>query len=182
MTRNEAGRGWAGRLRAVAVAALAAAAGGCGGGGGLEPVSGQVLYRGRPAAGAAVFFHREGSKPGDGPVPTGVVDDRGRFRLTSGDLGNGAPPGRYTVLIGWEADPTDAKGPGERARPGSPPSAKGRRASRVPADRFEGRYLDLRAPKFRAEVGAGGADLPPFELTDGAGDRRRASVAATTRR
>ena len=75
------------------VLALAIVAGGCGGPAGLIPVSGKVLYRGEPAAGAVVYFHRQ-AEPGSsgGPIPFGIVEGDGTFSLTSDGLGRALAP------------------------------------------------------------------------------------------
>ena len=58
--------------------------------------------RAKPATGAVVYFHRQG-EPGTQRelVPFGIVQDDGRFSLSSNDLGNGALPGSYAVLVEW---------------------------------------------------------------------------------
>ena len=75
---------------------------GCGNPPGLYPVSGTVLHNGEPAAGAVVYFHREGTSATASPaIPFGIVQDDGRFNLTCDNQGNGCPPGKYAVLVEW---------------------------------------------------------------------------------
>jgi hypothetical protein len=66
----------------------------------VQPVRGQVLVDGRPAAQAQVLFY-----PADGakeePHPTGQTDDQGYFDLTSYAKGDGAPEGNYVVTVTW---------------------------------------------------------------------------------
>ena len=51
---------------------------GCGNPPGLYSVSGKVLYKGEPAAGAVVYFHHEGpSAPPSSEIPFGIVEDDG---------------------------------------------------------------------------------------------------------
>jgi hypothetical protein len=144
--------------------ASAIGAGGCGSPAGLVPVSGKVLYRGEPAAGAVVYFHRQ-AEPGSpsGTIPCGVVEDDGRFSLSTDGLGNGARPGSYTVLVEWR----DEKGDGVVPVPARG-KAKLVKRSRVRSgpDRLKGRYLDIGKPLLHTEVVAGTSTLPPFELTD----------------
>ncbi len=137
---------------------------GCGNPAGLFPVSGKVLYRGEPAAGAVVYFHRQ-AKSGapNGPIPYGIVEDDGSFRLTSEDLGNGALPGEYIVLVEWR------DGSGDRViLTTSKGKVKQVKRSRVRSgnDRLKGRYFDISKPLLRAEVKAESNQLSPFELTD----------------
>jgi hypothetical protein len=146
------------------IVASAIGAGGCGNPAGLVPVSGKVLYRGEPAAGAVVFFHRQSElgTPKD-PIPSGIVEDDGTFSLSTDGLGWGARPGTYTVLVEWR----DGKGDGL-----TPVNTTGKtklvKRSRIRsgADRLKGRYFDIAKPLLRAEVAAESKSLPPFELTD----------------
>jgi hypothetical protein len=121
-----------------------------------------------------VYFHRVG---GDGPasdiVPTGVVEDDGRFWVASGDE-DGMATGMYHVLIEWLDRPTSSKGGAavkpagtqKRGRKTAPTPGKSW-ASRVrPPDRLKGRYLDIEHPLVTAEVKSGTNHLAPFELTD----------------
>ena len=47
-------------LAALAAVSVSFASSGCGNPAGLFPVSGKVLYKGEPASGAVVYFHRVG--------------------------------------------------------------------------------------------------------------------------
>ena len=78
----------------------------------LYPVHGQVLYEGKPASGAVVFFHPQGASVpkadnsagehvGPSNMPIGKVGPDGSFELTTGKSGRGAPPGLYAVTILW---------------------------------------------------------------------------------
>lgn len=146
------------------ILASAIGAGGCGSPAGLVPVSGKVLYRGEPAAGAVVYFHRQ-AEPGSAssPIPYGIVEDDGSFSLATDGLGTGARPGKYSVLVEWR----DEKGDGV-----TPVKGRGKarlvKRSRVRSgpDRLKGRYLDISKPLIRTEVVAQSNALPPFELTD----------------
>jgi len=73
------------------------------------------------------------------------------------DLGEGAPPGEYDVLIEWKQARKQAK---EDVKHGTGhPSQKS-------ADRLNGRYADPKQPRFHAVVKAETNVLPAFELTD----------------
>jgi hypothetical protein len=145
----------------MALAAVSAA--GCGNPAGLFPVSGKVLYKGEPASGAVVYFHREGgAEVARQPIPTGIVEDDGRFDLISDTLGNGALPGTYAVLVQWKEAwsveaPVKAKGKTSLVK---------RSRVRVGPDRLKGRYFDISKPLLHAEVKPESNRLPPFELTD----------------
>jgi hypothetical protein len=141
---------------------------------GLYPVSGKVLYKGEPASGATVYFHRDGGDgaPGD-DIPMGTVEQDGRFWIASGD-DNGAPAGTYHVLIEWLEEPSASKG-GAAAKTvglekGNRKAAKAPRnsgLSRVrPPDRLKGRYFDNEHPLVKVEVKPGTNNLSPFDLTD----------------
>jgi hypothetical protein len=131
------------------VAAWTFACVGCGGRSGVYPVSGKVLYRGEPAAGATVTFVRKGATDRlQEQVPQGVVRDDGTFSLAS-PLGTGAPPGEYAVLVEWKV------GAGK---------VKGRSPGLSAPDRLKRRYLDPARPLLTATVEAKTNSLPPFEL------------------
>jgi hypothetical protein len=131
------------------LAAWAFTSTGCGSSSGVYPVSGKVLYRGGPAAGATVSFVRKGAADRmREQVPQGVVRDDGTFSLAS-PLGAGAAPGEYAVLVEWKV------GAGKR---------KGRSPALNAPDRLNKRYLDPARPLLAATVEAKANDLPPFEL------------------
>lgn len=85
----------------VLILALAASCSACSSGRKpVQPVRGQILVDGHPAANAQVLFHPvEGSN--DDPHPTGQTDDQGYFHLTSYAKGDGAPEGSYVVTVTW---------------------------------------------------------------------------------
>jgi len=130
-------------------AALALTAVSCGNKNNLYPVSGKVMYQGAPAAGAAVFFYRQGVDPMNEHMTMGLVQEDGSFELVRGSLGKGAPPGEYDVAIEWKQVFGQSKG-----RPQHGP------------DKLQGRYADPKHPLLHATVEAKTNDLPPFELTD----------------
>jgi hypothetical protein len=118
-------------------------------GNGLYPVSGKVTYKGQPAAGAAVFFQRQGSDPQNEHTIMGLVQEDGSFALVCGSQGKGAPPGDYDVFIEWK----DAR-------------QRGRGRTQKTADKLQGRYADRRRPLLHATIKPEVNNLPPFELTD----------------
>jgi hypothetical protein len=115
----------------------------------IYPVSGTVTYQGAPAAGATVFFQRQGGDPMNEHLIMGIVQQDGSFELVCGSLGKGAPPGTYDVLIEWKQASSQGKGRPQHRR-----------------DRLKGRYADPKRPLLQARVQAKANTLPPFALTD----------------
>ena len=153
------------RPRTILVAAAVALTfAGCGDSNGLVPVVGRVLYKGQPASGARLHFHRQDSPASvqRDPIPSALVDEDGSFELTTGDLGRGAPAGRYAVLVAWPEEGGKER-PGRQGQPGFEPGSK---LNRTPLDRLKGRYLDLATSGLVAEVKPDTRELPPFELKD----------------
>jgi hypothetical protein len=146
---------------------------GCGRPAGLYPVSGKVLYKGEPAAGAVVYFHREGPSPvPTSTIPFGIADADGSFNLTCDGVGDGCPPGKYAVLVEWkgapeslvpEPKPVPVKGKA-KARPKA--FTVNRQMARQGVDRLKGRYFDISKPLIHADVLAQSNSLAPFELVD----------------
>jgi hypothetical protein len=64
------------------------------------PVRGTVLVNGQPAKGAKLFFNPVETDP-EALAPFGVADDKGSFSLTTYDSFDGAPAGRYVVVVRW---------------------------------------------------------------------------------
>jgi hypothetical protein len=142
---------------------------GCGHQEGLYPVTGKVLYKGEPAAGAVVYFHWEGPPPAPAAaIPFGIVDEDGSFYLASDGQGDGCAPGKYAVLIEWKsktetpvAQPTSSRAKGKpRVIPVNS------RSTRNNVDRLKGRYFDISKPLIHADVLPQSNSLAPFELVD----------------
>jgi hypothetical protein len=115
----------------------------------IYPVSGTVMYQGTPAAGATVFFQRQGAAPLNEHLIMGIVQEDGTFELVCGSLGKGAPPGDYDVLIEWKRVTGQSKG-----RPQHGP------------DKLKGRYADPAHPRLHVTIKAERNDLAPFELNE----------------
>jgi hypothetical protein len=111
------------------------------------PVKGEVFHQGKPAEGALVIFHRQGS-PGPGPLtPHGRVKGDGTFELTTYEAGDGAPSGEYAITFFWPEPP---KSPVDD--PDSGP------------DRLRGRYSDPQTSPLRVKIQEGTNALEPFQL------------------
>jgi hypothetical protein len=146
----------------MAAAALSISPMGCGNPPGLYPVSGTVLLKGEPAAGAVVYFHREGPSASSSPeIPFAIVEDDGRFNLTCDNKGNGCPPGKYAVLVEWRDGAGDGVVPVKTT--GKTKLVKRSRVRSGP-DRLSGRYFDISKPLLHVEVLPKSNTLPPFEL------------------
>ena len=121
----------------------------CGNRNNLYPVTGRVSYRGSPASGATVFFHRQGGDPMNEHMIMGIVQEDGTFELVCGALGAGASPGEYDVVIEWRPVIGQSKG-----RPQHGP------------DKLKGRYADPKTPRLHATILAERNDLAPFDVTE----------------
>jgi hypothetical protein len=157
----------------MAVAMSTAGLAGCGNPAGLFPVSGKVTYRGEPAAGAVVYFHRQGpTAASPHPTPSAIAEYDGSFYLTCDGLGDGCPPGEYAVLIEWKGkpDPAAAQPKPDRAKGKGKTKTKeftvNKQMARQGVDRLKGRYFDIAKPLLHAEVAPRTNTLPPFELED----------------
>jgi hypothetical protein len=103
-----------------------------------------VLFDGKPAAGATVFFYPV-ETDAEALAPYGVTDANGSFTLTTYLTFDGAPAGEYVVTVRWPGPPRrgeDEQGP----------------------DRLKGRYDNPKTSKLRATVETKPNDLPPFQL------------------
>jgi hypothetical protein len=161
-------------LIAILTVAVPVVCAGCGRTEGLYPASGKVLYHGKPAVGATVFFHRLGG-PGPAPevIPTGVVGEDGSFRVSS-DVTDGAPAGQYHVLIAWQdrsvatsqVPAVSPSAPGKGSRKAARTASRIRPSPSLPPDRLKGRYLDPDHPLLTVEIKPGSNSLAPFELSE----------------
>ena len=146
----------------VAALALPVAHGGCGNPPGLYPVSGTVLHKGEPAAGAVVYFHHEGPSAAASPtIPFGIVNDDGRYSVVCDSQGDGCPPGKYAVLVEWRDGASDGVVPVKTK--GKTKLVKRSRVRSGP-DRLGGRYFDIAKPLVHVEVLPQSNSLPPLEL------------------
>jgi hypothetical protein len=121
----------------------------CGSRNDIYPVSGKVTYKGSPASGAIVFFHRQGGDPMNEHMIMGIVQDDGSFELVCGSLGKGAPPGEYDITVEWKQVSGQSNG-----RPQHGP------------DKLNGRFADPKRPLFHATIKAERNDLASFDLSE----------------
>jgi hypothetical protein len=118
------------------------------------PVQGQVLVKGKPAAGAVVLLVPLARL--DDPEalkPRGITDGEGKFRLTTYERGDGAPAGEYAVTVRWPKRTKSALDEDDgRARLGPPPDVLG------------GRYSNPKRSSLTLTIQAGENFLPPLQL------------------
>jgi len=141
-------RGLAAPLLAVCAAALTS----CSSSEDLQSVSGKVVVKGTPAAGAVVALHPDGAATVNTVTSTGTADEQGQFTLSTGDK-KGAKPGKYVVTVVW---PDPAKKSTEKQR------LQGKEVEAP--DLLGGRYADRNKSPLRAEVKAGVGTLDPIEI------------------
>jgi hypothetical protein len=142
-----------GRRRNVAIVFLLGAVvlGGCGKRISVPstvPVSGVVKYKGKPLQGIRVTLHSQTESAKSGFIPTGQTGPDGKFSLSTGAPGNGAPPGTYVVTF-------------EKPEIGSPASTK---SIETEIDAFGGKYSDPAKSQWTVTIEKGENSLQPFEL------------------
>src|SRR3954464_12731965 len=63
------------------------------------PVTGVVKYKGKPLQGIRVTLHSQTETAKPQFIPSGQTGPDGKFLLSTGAPGNGAPPGTYVVTF-----------------------------------------------------------------------------------
>lgn len=112
------------------------------------PVRGQMFVGVQPAAGAMVIFHPLEGAPEEwtGGYPRAQVQADGSFEVETYADKDGAPAGKYKVLVTWtqgtNSDSEDTQ----------------------MIDRLKGRYSDPTRSNLEAKVDAGPTELAPFKL------------------
>jgi hypothetical protein len=163
------------RFSQILVPALALALASCSGTAeGLVAVKGKLVCDGQPASGAVLFFHRQGGEDSPSPkaagvIPSATVGTDGSFWVESAALGNGAAPGKYTVLVQWpeQAEPPSAGGKTKNStvKGKTVVVARHEKLDPVASDRLMGRYSDVSKPKLTAEIKSSPTDLGTLEIT-----------------
>jgi len=116
----------------------------------MVAVSGSVIAKGQPVAGALVMFLPQ-SDP-IGLTASGVTAEDGKFVLSSG-VDKGIAPGTYRVTITWpdpSVKPTEAEMMMGMMEQGP--------------DLLKGAYATADASKLTAEITTSSAELPPFDI------------------
>jgi hypothetical protein len=134
-------------MRTVLIALFTAAALGCGKKEEAEihPVSGEVQYEGKPAAGVQVYLIPTSHvlPKNAASNPHGITGADGRFTLGTVATDDGAPDGKYQVVLLWPVESSEEV--------------------ESPRDRLQGWY-DARHSKLEAVVKAESSALPVFKL------------------
>ena len=148
---------WCSPLACACVAALAL---GCGDSKvNLFPVSGQVLFQGKPAEKALIVLHdsRPAAELRGIPIPRATTDKDGRFKLSSysTDAFDGAPAGNYVVTIVFP-DAAASSAQGEDVDPESVDESP---------DILRGKYASPDTSPLKAEIKEGENNLPVFDVS-----------------
>jgi len=102
-TTNRARGGHSAMSFGIAVLILGAVLSGCGGRPErpetVYPLTGELHFEGKPAAGASIILHTQDDSISARPMAT--VGDDGTFAVTTYEPGDGAPPGEYKVTVEW---------------------------------------------------------------------------------
>jgi len=112
------------------------------------PVSGFVMLKGKPAAGCLVQFHPAFDIGEIKFIPHAETGADGKFTLSTGVTGNGAPPGDYVVTIERMRVVSDRKNSGIE----------------IEVDDFQGRYSDPTKSTWSITITEDENVLEPFEL------------------
>lgn len=110
------------------------------------PVTGQVKYKGKPAAGATVVLFNTNAENTNDVAPSGVVKDDGSFEITVYEPGDGAPQGDYIATVQWRKLVTGAGG-----------SAAGPNV--LPA-----KYANPKTSPIKLSVAGGPVQVPPIDI------------------
>jgi 5-hydroxyisourate hydrolase-like protein (transthyretin family) len=107
-----------------------------------------VNYKGKPLQGIRVTLHRPAGTTKSEFIPSGQTGPDGRFKLSTGAPGNGAPPGTYVVTF-------------EKPEIGSAASTG---SVETEIDAFGGKYSDPAKSKWTVTIDKSENSLDPFEL------------------
>jgi hypothetical protein len=131
----------------------------------LVPVSGTVVYNGKPIEGAEVAFWAEGA-----PRPAkGLTDAEGKFSLSMFDFNDGAVPGankvtvsKVAAAVGSATDPTAALSDPTRMASQMQQAAK----AKPPKNEFPAKYNSQSTTPLTETVTAGQENAFVIQLTD----------------
>jgi hypothetical protein len=112
----------------------------------VYPVTGKVLYNGKPAEGAQITLVPLDGKNAKTPRPGAQVKRDGSFRLSTFASYDGAPPGRYAVTIVYRS--AEKKENDENMGP----------------DLLRGRYTEPKSTPLAVDVKEGTNELEPFQV------------------
>lgn len=110
------------------------------------PVSGRVLFKGKALGGVRVKLYPKFDMGTVKFTPSGETNREGKFSISTGAAGDGAPPGDYAILFEF------------------PRAASDQRGLDIEVDVWKGKHADPKGGKFQAYVAAGKEDLGTFQL------------------
>ncbi|TWT51805.1 hypothetical protein KOR42_32780 [Thalassoglobus neptunius] len=109
------------------------------------PARGTLTINGENPVGALVELHPTGEATDvRNSLPWGLVEEDGTFTLSTYEMGDGAPPGQYSVTIKWSPDVN----------------------SPTLADRLNGAYRDPRKSQWTVTIAEEDNEIPLIEITD----------------
>ena len=137
------------------------------------PVSGTVVYKGKPVEGATVSFMAEGA-----PKPaTGITDAEGKFQLSTFEFNDGAVVGEHVITVekyeqGAEAAQTTSSmeeamnDPNALAEMAAQFEEEGEAAQAGPKSLLPPKYADPKTTPLKEKVTAEGPNTFVLQLTD----------------
>ena len=90
----------------------------------VYPAEGQVLWKGKPLAGAQLAFYRKGTGDEKPVAARALTDTNGHFQLGTYEKADGAPEGAYAVTVVYYAMRPGDGGAGPNVLPKKYASAK----------------------------------------------------------
>jgi hypothetical protein len=111
------------------------------------PVSGKVLFKGKPTPYAIVCLIPADASE-DAEPAAGVVEEDGTFKVLSRKHYEGAEPGEYKVTISWQI----------------PRNPKSTEDPNYGPELLPKKYQDIQTSGLTASIGPTDNELPPFEL------------------
>ena len=110
------------------------------------PVSGRVLFKGKPLAGVRVKMHPLFNIGSVKFIPSGETDRDGKFVITTAAPNDGAPAGEYSVTFERPVVGTDKTG------------------LEIETDAWNGKYADPGPGRWKVTVVSGKGELPDFNF------------------
>lgn len=114
----------------------------------VYPVKGTVFADGKPVEGAVIAFQPMRRTEWASTTSRAVVDQEGRFALTTYIANDGAPEGDYVVTVYWPSRQLDPSGEG----------------GDLPVDKLGRRYATSAQSNLRARIGSQPVTLARVDL------------------
>ena len=116
----------------------------------VYPAKGELFVAGEPAENAVIAFHPINRTEWPSTTSRAVVEQTGRFSLTTYAANDGAPEGEYAVTVYWPARPLNPDGEG-----GS-----------LPDDKLGRRFANAARSNLRARLGKQPVTFAHVDLKD----------------